>query len=185
MSRGRPRQNFFSIMQHYELLSVLPGTLSEQEVGPAVEQVQTLITANGGSNVVVRDMGKSRLAYPMKHIRYGYFHLFLFEAEPDKVPDIKEKLRLSGGLLRILINIYNPAKRENKGFNIEQAQLERAQGYRGGTERTESRETMPEREEVPAPKAPVQEKPKEERGKVDMEELDKKLDEILDTTLTA
>lgn len=102
-------------MKNYELLAILPGTLSEDEVEPLVKKIQDTIEQNSANDVKIKDMGKNRLAYPVKHIRYGYFQLFTFEAEADSVNTIQAKLKLIPELLRSLVTIYDPKKRkENK-----------------------------------------------------------------------
>ena len=79
-------------MNHYELLFVLPGTLSENETEPLVNKIKTIIEKNGGQKLTVAELEKRRLAYPMKHIRYGYFGLAYFEAEPEMVKKMEQDL---------------------------------------------------------------------------------------------
>ncbi len=101
-------------MQNYELLLILPGTLSENEVDPLIEKVSKIIEEAGASNFSVVKLEKRRLAYPIKHIRYGYFNLAYFEAEPEVVVDIQNKLRLIPELLRALTQKYDPTKQTSK-----------------------------------------------------------------------
>src|SRR3989338_7467179 len=96
-------------MNHYEMFCVLPGTLAEAEVAPTIAEVGKILEASSAENIAMEDMGKSRLAYPIKNIRYGYFHLFRFGIEPEKIQEVETKVRLLGGLLRIVVRIYDPA----------------------------------------------------------------------------
>ncbi|MFA6427220.1 MAG: 30S ribosomal protein S6 [Candidatus Magasanikbacteria bacterium] len=96
-------------MNHYEMFCVLPGTLAEAEVAPTVAEVDKILQANNAENIAMEDMGKSRLAYPIKNIRYGYFHIFRFGLEPENIQDIERKVRLLGGLLRVVVRLYDPA----------------------------------------------------------------------------
>jgi small subunit ribosomal protein S6 len=104
-------------MKNYEILCVLPGTLAETEVEEVSKRVFSVLEENGAKNVQVEDMGKSRLAYPMKHIRYGYFRLFRFEVETDVVKKIEDKLRLFPELLRAITHAYDPSKVSDKKIN--------------------------------------------------------------------
>ncbi|MFH1946624.1 MAG: 30S ribosomal protein S6 [Candidatus Magasanikbacteria bacterium] len=101
-------------MQNYELLLILPGTLSEDEVDPLVEKISKIIEEAGASNLSIEKLEKRRLAYPIKHIRYGYFNLVYFEAESEKVVEIQEKLRLIPELLRALVQKTDPEKQTNR-----------------------------------------------------------------------
>ncbi len=180
-------------MQQYELLFVLPGTLTEAEVVPVVDAVKTAVVEKGGTVKSMDDMGKSRLAYPMNHIRYGYFRLCRFDAEPTQMPLIEQKLRLNNDLLRILL------KKQGKGavapvqFVSPISSVEREQP------REQESVGMEPRKEAPMPEmhvakeaAPVAEthsasSPRPELGtkagqakKIQLEDIDKKLDEILE-----
>lgn len=93
-------------MSKYELLLVLPGTLDDAEAKAKSEAVQELIRAHG-SDVELHILGKNRLAYPIKHIRYGYFYTVVFSAEPVEVKKLEAKLSLSRELLRTIISHFN------------------------------------------------------------------------------
>ncbi|MEK7084370.1 MAG: 30S ribosomal protein S6 [Patescibacteria group bacterium] len=90
-------------MRTYELFCVLPGTLAETDVAPVLEKVQEVIAKEGGTDIVVQDMGKSRLAYPMRHIRYGYFRICRFHADPDSAARVQSGVRLMNAMLRVML----------------------------------------------------------------------------------
>lgn len=192
-------------MQNYELLFILPGTLSEDEVKPAVEAVKNTVTQNGGQNYTCEDMGKSRLAYPIKHIRYGYFQLAHFEAEAVQVVAIEKKLRLLTQLLRALVQKFDSKTSMSKivfeslgpaepmvttpemavalNLNNREAKADVA------SEPEATLETKTVKVDEGAPLADVQDKKEEKkpvtRGrkkteKVSLDDIDKKLDEILE-----
>lgn len=163
--------------KHYELLSILPGTLAESEVSPIVGNITDTLSKSGAETITHEDLGKSRLSYPMKHIRYGYFHLFTFEAAPEMIPAMQEKLGLMPNLLRALISIYNPQNRTQMKKMTSEPISEISSG--------EDEVQTP----APAP-APVVEAPTEtektektEKKEVAMEDIEKKLDEILDKNI--
>jgi len=189
-------------MTQYELLCVLPGTLSEEEVGPMVAQVQAVLTENGATDIQAVDMGKSRLTYPMRHIRYGYFRTFYFAAEPESVQKMQNKLRLMRELLRALITVDHPEKR------AEYAE-KKAAGQRRSAAHKQAKEKAAapaKKEEAPKAAAPAKEEKKESasakatadegevktetpetketaKPAVDMQEIDKKLDALLESDM--
>jgi len=237
-------------MQNYELLLILPGTLSEDEVDPLVENISKVIEDNDGTNLSVEKIEKRRLAYPIKHIRYGYFNLVYFEAEPEAVVTIQKKLLLNPELLRVLVQKYDPSTQKNRTIKfglpmqnkddlvlprrnndnrsntakprqevrevkpVEIKKVEKVEKTEevvaevvkpvlpmdvipaeGGKETTKVEEVSVEekvkevKEETPVIVEEVKEKeeePKEEaeKGKVDLEDIDKKLDDILDIDLS-
>ena len=197
------------------MLCVLPGTLAEDEVQPLVDSVKKIVTEQGGSELTVEDQGKSRLAYPIKHIRYGYFSLFTFQAEAEHIPAIQAKLRMERQLLRSVITLFNPETREAMEKVMKKMQQKQHDYERGKKQeerkedskpaqskpavkeqkaeavvsKTESKKVETVAEQAPASEekakedipvsAPVETKSED----VNLEDIDKKLDELLDKTL--
>lgn len=166
-------------MKHYELLCILPGTLAETETAPIIQEIQTMVQGSGGQELTIQDMGKSRLAYPVKQIRYGYFELFFFTLDEGSAAELTEKLRLSPSVIRFVFRAYSPARRQTKEEIISRMKqraesgVDRAQDHAPIIEKPLSTPEPGQTEKIAEPK------------KVDMEEIDKKLNEILDTTLNA
>lgn len=173
-------------MQNYELLFILPGTLGEDEVKPLVEKVKEVVEANGGKEYSVEDMGKSRLAYPIKHIRYGYFQLAHFQAETKDAVAVEKKLRLNTSLLRALIQKYDPSKKMQKITFADQQVPEQPVFVGMPAPAAVVVENLTEEKEASlniqshsmAPK--VEKKTKKSSTKVSLDDIDKKLDEILE-----
>ncbi len=152
--------SFISFMKKYELLLVLPGTLDENAAAVRVEEIVTLVKEYA-SEVEMHALGKSRLAYPVKAIRYGYFYTIVFGAEPDQLKTLQEKLGLMRDLLRAIISVFKT--------NLTSTQrIAYATNELGIT-------TM-----APHAEEPVVEKKVVAEKQVDLAEIDKKLDEILD-----
>ena len=163
-------------MNHYEMLCVLPGTLTEEEVKKTMEGIVGAITGCGGSIIQSEDIGKNRLAYPIKHIRYGYFQLLEFSADPDKLADIKRKSYLAGTLLRLVVKLHNP---KQKKFDVKSMLSPQTMGSLSYERPEEEVEPVKERE---VHRELHKEMPKETAG-VSLAEIDERLDEILQKDL--
>lgn len=169
-------------MQYYEMLAVFPGTLSEMEVGPVAEALKETVVSSGGAEIAVHDLGKSRLAYPMRHIRYGYYRMYEFQAEPVAIPSMQKKVQLINHVLRGAIKKYDPKKRSHKLPVFSEIALD--------TIEEPKKEQPPVVEAIQAqflsPAAPI--KPIEEAQRkteaIDLEDIDKKLDELLASDLS-
>lgn len=149
-------------MKKYELLLALPGTLDENEAKKHSEEVLTMVK-ECDTEAVLTAMGKTRLAYPIKQIRYGYFYTIVFSAETTPLKVIQEKLGLSRDLLRAVISEYNAKFNPNQKLSYSTNSL--GMTMIGDTAN----------EDAPAPKA---------EQKVDIQDINKKLDEILAGDLT-
>jgi len=171
-------------MKHYELLAILPGTLTEAEVTPMVDSLKETIEKFGGAEITAHDMGKSRLAYPMAHIRYGYFFLLHFTADVAKINEIKNRLDLVSGVLRIVIRTYDPDK---KPVDTSKLNLTPIANVVGGTDgETPTREprretispvTLSQKVGLTSEEATTTETP------VNVTDIEEKLDQILEKDL--
>ncbi len=194
------------------MLCVLPGTLTETEVKELLQNVEDTLKKYGGTIAKTHDMGKNRLAYPMQHIRYGYFQLFYFSAEPEALAEIERRIRLIGKLLRIIIRGYNPEKVDPVEFissanitpsattapekevaqipevTIPKAKKPAMPVVKKEEKPAEVSETTAEKADLPADKKEekiAEEKPAPEKkgSEVTLEQIDEKLDELLEKDL--
>lgn len=149
---------------HYEMLYILPNRFTEEEVGPLTEKVNKLIKDNGGEITYQEDWGKKKLAYKIKDSVFGYYHLVEFDLSGEKIGQVEKSLRMDRDILRHQI------VRSEKKSDEEKKQ-----------EKKKSEDRMKE-EEKKVEDAIEQEKVKErDKSKMDLKDLDEKLDKILDT----
>jgi len=195
-------------MQNYELLFILPGTLAENETQPIADKVKALVERNHGENVEISSVDKKRLAYPIKHIRYGYYFLVFFKAEQMDVQQMRAELRLMTELLRAVVQIHNTKHslrhiefiqlntQTESAVGAPEAKPEDAVQQAERVVAEEKTEEKSEPEAVPQtivaeepavvekkPEPTIQSSKKESKKKIDLDEIDKKLDEILDIDL--
>ncbi|MEY4744665.1 MAG: hypothetical protein RL272_610 [Candidatus Parcubacteria bacterium] len=148
-------------MEKYELLYIIAAKYTDAEVEALMEKIKGLIASAGGSVTEMHNLGRRKLAYPISHVRNGNYVLTYFEAEPSALAKLNEMFRLSADILRHLIVARSPYLTKIPSF----AELTEI--------RTDGEEPRPR------PMAPIQQAPVIPQAPVTMEELDKKLDEIL------
>jgi small subunit ribosomal protein S6 len=147
---------------HYELLYIVSNVLAEDELARVVGTVNGLIRENGGTVTYEETWGKKRLSYPIKGQAHGYYQLVEFDASNESARKVGDLLRISNDVVRHMI----VAKRSLTTQEREAAKAARQKRF----------------DEEARAKA-EQEKPKEKepaRKKVDLKDLDDKLDKILD-----
>ena len=154
-------------MEKYELLYILPAKYTEAEAKVMADKISGIVTANGGTVSETHDLGKRRLAYPIKHARNGQYILTFFEAEPKSIAKLNDTFRLSTDLLRHLIVERNPLITKIPSL-VEEPE---------GAIRPVHREHVHERPQAAPIQRPIAAPAKE--TPITMEEIDKKLDEIL------
>lgn len=87
-------------VEHYELLTILSSKTVEDEVEKILEKIKGDIIAEEGEITRAKNLGKKRLSYPIQHMRYGYYLLVEFNLEQSKFRPLDKKLSLSAGIVR-------------------------------------------------------------------------------------
>lgn len=158
-------------MKKYEMLLVLPGTLEEKEAAArAVEVVDLVKEVCGAETSEAKEqmLGKNRLAYPVKNIRYGYFFTIVFSAEPSVLPELQKRLNLLRDLLRAVVTHFDARASASQKITYFTDSL-------GATNIVEEGK----KEEAIAFDNQMNEERVAVNKKIDLKEIDKKLDEIL------
>lgn len=167
-------------MRKYELMLVLPGTLDDKQVEKRSGEILDLVKESA-ADAELHLMGKNRLAYPIKQIRYGYFYTVVFTGEPRSVKALEDKLGLTRDILRTLITHFNTHLTASQKIAYT---TDSATGITTMTERDESARAAENRERMRSLLG--EEEAKEgvsqvarKIDKVDIEEIEKKLDELM------
>ncbi len=155
----------------YELLLVLPGTLDEKEVAKQIQEIQDSISKQV-QDVELNNLGKVRLSYPIKQIRYGYYYTLVFTAEPEAVKAISDKLQLRTDVLRSMITHFNTNVSATK-------KIVYSTNESGVTTMMQKEEGQPVEEVVPVA-VPEKEPETKDDKKVDLKDIDAKLNAILE-----
>ncbi len=150
----------------YELLYIIPATKTEGEVAAVKEEISSLVKSRSESILRDEALGKKKLAHGIHGVRYGYYVLVCFAAEPSAVQVLDTELRHSANVARHLLTKAIPGAetREVKLTEYEVPDMAR-------------RKPMSKR---PDGKPPVARSSAPKEAMSD-EQLTKKLDEILQT----
>ena len=175
-------------MPRYELMYILASTVSDDQLPKVTEQVVQYVKDFGGSDVEEMQMGKKKLAYPIKKTRNGFYGLVTFTLEGKKLAALDAKIRTQDATIirYIIVNLDEHLARLAKDKAV-QAKLGRQIPATESSETT-TPATAPA---VVAEKKTEEEKPEKKPARksakkaADMneEELDKKIEEALSEDL--
>ena len=90
------------ISANYEVVYIIDPAQGEEAIAATVAKFQTLAEQNG-SDVVVDEWGKRRLAYAIDYKTEGYYVLMSFTSAPEFPRELDRKLRIADGIMRSLI----------------------------------------------------------------------------------
>jgi small subunit ribosomal protein S6 len=137
----------------YELTYIISVLTAEGETSSIAEKVRAQIKELGGEAKKEYISEKKKLAFQIKKQGQGFYATVIFEMEPEKIDELNTFLRMNNDILRHMI--------------INQAEL-----------RTEKVSKKPAKTKLAAGETAIGESTAK-TGKVKIEELDKKLEELL------
>lgn len=172
------------MVEHYELLYILPGTKTEEEIQPIVEQIHGIVNDHGATAVKTEFWGKRKLAYEIDHLRSGYYDLIQFDLDTSKFHDLEKTLGLNEYIIRhqmVRRRVLTPEQQAA----ITQLQ-ERIAARRQATKDQEAAASIKADADAgmkpkTEPEATPVSTPAEPSEPVTQEQLDKKLEEILES----
>ena len=147
-------------------MGIIPGNLAENEVEPVIKQITDFFVSAKVEIAHNEYLGRKKMAYPIDHLRYGYYFIIEFTMADDNFSDIEKKLKLHENLLRYLIVKSLPKSREEREKEKVKQQKQKEKKEVG--DKIEPKER----------KSKIKEK--KDSSKMSLDELDKKLEEILD-----
>jgi small subunit ribosomal protein S6 len=177
-------------MQQYELLYIVPAQFTDEEVGGIQKQVSTLVTKVGGKLLEDHSLGKIRLAYPIKKVNHGTYILAYVEAEGSMVAELDRQLRLTDEVLRHTIVDRVPGSKSTDyeltsyvaplSEEAMEARSAKKPARSGSAPRPPRRERTSKPDAITAVAPPAPSVSSTEEKTMSMEELDQKLDKILE-----
>jgi small subunit ribosomal protein S6 len=163
-------------MKKYELLYIIPTQYTDTEVEEIMVKMSTLVEGEGAKVSRNENLGKIKLAYPINKVRHGTYILAHFEAEPSIISELDRRLKLAEEVLRHQILIM-PAGAEDREYEISSYVAPLSEEARAQKSAPKAKPA----EKKLAPPTPATEEEAKEATKMSMAELDKKLDEILES----
>lgn len=164
-------------MAKYELLYIVPGKYTEEELPPITESVKKILEKNQATIIKEENQGKKKLAYSIGENHYGYYVFMVFEVEGPALASIDKELRLMPEVLRHqIVNYLDPAKTTGKAPRPKPEETKTT--FQAPTEEKTIIQSIKEKKES---QEQTDEAKKKEtaKPKIDLDKLDEKLDELL------
>jgi small subunit ribosomal protein S6 len=90
-------------MKRYEAMFILKPDLDKTGIDKILGHIQELVAKQKGVITTTKEMGKNRLAYPLKKNKEGIYYLINFDITPDAIDGIKKNLVLNESILRMMV----------------------------------------------------------------------------------
>lgn len=163
------------MLEHYELMFIVPGSINETELPVVKEKVNALLAKASAKITKSEELGRKKLAYPIKQEVHGHYFSTKFDLEKKALKELSNQLQLTPEVLRFLITkaVVKTAEELAEEENIK-AKI-RARQAESVKQELKAAEEKAEEEN----KIEIKKEEEITEGKLSMEDLDKKLDEIL------
>lgn len=152
-------------MKPYELTYIISSEITAEEAEAEAKNIESLIQNKEGVILKSEKPSPRTLAYPIKKQYSGFFGVLEFQLEPEHLGELKEKLQKDGKIIRHIFIIKNPAKIQKERRTKKKPVISPI--LVGAVE---------EKEKVKDLSAQAG---KKTNKKVELKEIEKKLDEIL------
>jgi small subunit ribosomal protein S6 len=110
-------------MRRYELMLVIRPDVPDDRSQAVIDRSTRQITAAGGQILKVAPWGRRRLAYPIDRFREGSYHIVLFQAPPEAIPELEHGLHITEEVLRHLVTRDDrparPGRRDDDDESID------------------------------------------------------------------
>ena len=152
------------VQKQYELVCIVSPQLEGDDLENTKKEIEEIITKADGS-INFKEEKKYNLAYPINKQGQGIYLITQISIAPEKVGNISKELQLNKQVLRHLITQIPIVKPEVKKARPAFVPA-RAETTAGKPKKTETKPPKPAEE-------------RKEGKKVKLEEIDKKLEEII------
>ena len=89
-------------MTKYEIMFIIKATMEEDEIKKCADEVQKLINVKPSKVIEFKEMGRKKLAYPIKKETSGYYYVMTVEATHETIAEFDRKVQINEKVLRHL-----------------------------------------------------------------------------------
>lgn len=90
-------------MTKYEIMFIVKATLEEDQIKKESEEAQKLINKKPSKVIEFKEMGRKKLAYPIKKEVSGYYFVMTVEADHETISEFDRKISINENILRHLV----------------------------------------------------------------------------------
>ena len=109
----------------YEMMYILRPELSEEQAQQEINKYRDFLIDNKAENVEIKNLGKRRLAYPIKKYQDGIYVQMNYTADGSQIAPLERAMRLSDEVIRFLtIKLKDTAEAKDASESDEEVAVE-------------------------------------------------------------
>lgn len=117
----------------YEVMYIAEPNTDSDSIAQINQEIEDLVTKDGGEIVSTEDMGRRQLAYTIKKNTEGYYFLFEIAGSGKEIAEIERRMRVNDKVLRYLtVRVDEERKTADKIEAKRERRKERVAELRAG-----------------------------------------------------
>ena len=125
----------------YEVMFIVDTAASEEDITRLNENLQQIITDQGGTITKNENMGRRQLAYPIGRKKEGYYVLFEIDGSGREIAELERRMRVNDQVIRYITVRVDEDRRRAEKFKAKRARKASKRPFSGSA--TSRRETTP------------------------------------------
>lgn len=105
----------------YEVMFILDTDTSEEDITRITDNLQQIITDQGGTVTKRENMGRRQLAYPINRKNEGVFQLFEVEGSGHEIAELERRMRVNDQIIRYLTVRVDEDRQRAEKFKAKRA----------------------------------------------------------------
>lgn len=118
----------------YEIIFIVDVKVPEDEVNTLSENLQRIITDQGGRLTKVENMGRRSLAYPIERQTEGTYVLFEMEGKGHEIAELERRMRVNDQVVRYMTIRVDEDRRRAEKFRERRARKASKRPFARATE---------------------------------------------------
>ena len=119
----------------YEVMFIVDTSASEEDITRLNENLQQIITDQGGTVTKQENMGRRQLAYPIGHRTEGHYVLFEVDGSGREIAELERRMRVNDQVIRYITVRVDEDRRRAEKFKAKRARRASKRGFSGGSTR--------------------------------------------------
>lgn len=105
----------------YEVMYIVDMDTPEEEVTRLNENLQQIISDQGGTITRKENMGRRQLAYPINRKNEGIYHLFEVEGTGSEIAELERRMRVNDQVVRYITVRVDEDRQRAEKFKTKRA----------------------------------------------------------------
>ncbi len=119
----------------YEVMFIVDAGASEEDITRLNENLQQIITDQGGTVTKQENMGRRQLAYPIGHRTEGHYVLYEVDGSGREIAELERRMRVNDQVIRYITVRVDEDRRRAEKFKAKRARRASKKGFSGAAAR--------------------------------------------------